>query len=196
MAILIESGSQLLEQAKFFLQKDMFFLPFKDEVISAVTLCKPFSVLDAFITDVASGFLGLPVYQEVCINVMDSTTKAQQFLGAYQNKHLVITQADSLEEKLLNFSRVYYIVDITILKLLMVSSKWDQLVEFCRQNRNQFLVFGTVVNDKYTHHGDIPPMDILTLVPQFLADNNEPLEIEAGKQRLKKKNGTKKRSLD
>jgi hypothetical protein len=193
MAILIENGSQLLEQAKQRLQKDMFFLPFKDEVVSAVALCRPFSGLDSFLKEVASGYLGFPVYQEVCINVMDAPTKANKFFETYRGKHLVITKADSLEEKILNFSRVYYIADVTILKLLTASSKWEQLVDFCRHNRNHFLVFGTLVNDKYVHHGDIPALDIITLVPQFLDDTGEPQELEVGRQLLKKKkNGLKK----
>jgi hypothetical protein len=192
MADLIENGSQLLEQAKHLLQKDIFFLPFRDEVVSAVALCRPFSVLDSFIREVASGYLGFPVYQEVCINVMDAT-KANKFYETYWGKHLVITRADSLEEKILNFSRVYYIVDVTIFKLLAASPKWEQLMDFCRHNRNHFLVFGTLINDKYVHHGDILAPDIATLVSQFLDDTGEPQELEIGKQLLKKKkNGLKK----
>ena len=193
MAILIESGPQLVGQAKNALRENMFFLPFKEEVVSAVALCRPFSILDTYLKEVASGYLNLPVYQEVCINVMDDPSKASKFFKTYCNSHLVVTKADTLEEKIFNFSRVFYIVDVTVLKLLLASQKWEQLADFCRQNRNQFLVFGTVVNDKYVHHQDITEIDILTLVPQFLADTGEPPEIEVGQQLLKKKkNGSKK----
>lgn len=193
MAILIENGIQLLEQTKLSLQENMFFLPFRKEVISAVSLCKPFSRLDNFLKDVAAGFLGFPVCQEVGINAIDDPVKAEKFYEAYRDQFLVITKADTLEEKVFNFSRVYYIVDVNIMKLLMASQRWDELADFCRQSRNHFLVFGTIVNDNYVSNKDIPELDMLTLVPQFLADTGEPPEIEVGKQLLKKKkNGPKK----
>jgi len=192
MAI-IQNGIQLLNNAKLALQNNMFFLPFKEEIISAVSLCKPFSDLDDLLSEVAAGYLNFSIFQEICINVMDDPVKANKFFETYQDKHLVITKADSLEEKIFNFSRVYYVIDVTILKLLMASQKWDQLIDFCRQNRNHFLVFGTIVNDKYIYHKDIPEMDILTLVPQFLTDTGGSPEIEIGKQLpKKKKHGTKK----
>ena len=182
----IQNGVQLLTQSQNFLQDHKFYLPFQNEVLSAISLNKPFSKLSSFIQGVAVGYLGIPVYQEISVNMLiDNPIRANAVYEQYHKSHLVVTKADSLEEKILNFCQVRFIVDVIVLKLLMASEKWDHILSFCQQNGNSLLVFGTIVNDKYVHHLDIPRIDVFRFAPQFLVGTDAPKEIEIGEQFLK-----------
>jgi len=189
-----QDGVQLLKHAQDFLLKSKFYLPFRNETFSVVALNRPLSKLDIFIQEVATGYLGLPIYQEISVNVLnDNPVKAAAVYEKYRDGYLVITGADSLEEKVLNFCQVCFVVDVVVIKLLLASQKWPEILEFCRQNKNQFLISGTIINDKYVHHLDIPKIDVFVCIPQFLDDTNAPLEMDAGKQLFKKKQPLKKK---
>jgi len=184
----IQSGDQLLEQSRSQLCNNNFYIPFSDSILRAVSLGKPFCKLNGLIQEAAFGYLGSPVHQEVSINALiDHPAKLQDYYEHYRDGHLVITKADSLEEKILTFYQVCFVMDVSVATLVLASPQWDHLHEFCQQNNNHFLIFGTLINDKYLHHSTIPQIDIFTLVPQFLTDTNEPPEIDIGIQLLKKK---------
>lgn len=191
--------SELLTQIQAALVTAKYFLPFKKDVVTAIFLGRPFSLLDISLREVSTGYLNMPVYQEICVDTLvDVPAKIGEFITNYSNGHLVVTKHNTIEEKVLNFSHVYFVVDVALFKLLMASPKWQQIVEFARDQRNHFLVFGTIVNDRYVHHKDIPPMDIITLVPQYIDDINASQELDVGVQLLgaKKTREFKKRSVD
>jgi len=176
---------------------DPVFTPFRAGIITAVSLGKLYSELDTYIREIATGYLEMPVYQEISVDQIGNLDKAKKLYKYYADDYLVITKYSSIEEKVCGFSRVFYIVDVRLFKFLMASSQWESILEVTRQNRNHFLVFGTILDNKYIHHTDIPKLDVVTLVPQFLSDTEGAKELEVGIQQFrtsikKKKYGTQK----
>lgn len=191
--------SELLSQIQAALATTKYYLPFNKDIVKAIFLGRPFSLLDNFIREVAGGYLNMPVHQEICVDMLvDVPAKIGEIITKYSKDHLVVTKHNTIEEKVLNFSHVYFVVDVALFKLLMASPKWQQIIEFTRDQRNHFLVFGTILNEQYIHHKDIPPMDFLTLVPQHFDDINASRELDVGVQLLgaKKQREFKKRSVD
>lgn len=184
----IASGSELCETAKSALSHDFKFKPYKQDSSSAVYLGRHSGELSSLFREVASGYLDKSVYQELTFSSFaDNPALAQKVHEDFYNDYLVITAADALEDKIFLFENTHFIIDVVTCKFLMLSERWLQILEYCLKHKNQFLVMGTVVNDRYIHHFDIPRLEGLILVPQFLSDTSEPPELEIGTQMLKKK---------